>query len=417
MVLGHRIRRIHIYGILLALFGLWLIFWLSGRFAPDETTILAFGIGREAPLVTVPIRSWLLVVGVLFTVSGLAAFAGERLRRFAIGAMLISGLLIFPTILIAVAAGGQTNVLTMLNESLRLGTPIALGALAGLWCERSGVINIAIEGMMLTGAAFGFTAFFFLGEQMAANQALFVSVLIAVLSGGLMALLHAALSVTFKTDQIVSGTVVNILAIGLTSFIRREFLLSTGAGRVTLPTIDFPLLSEIPVIGSVLFRNKPIFFSMFVILFLTHFILFYTRWGLRTRSVGEHPEAADTVGVNVIRLRYINVFMSGLIAGLAGAWFSLETVGSFDDLMTNGKGFIALAALIFGKWTPFGAFGGAMLFGFSEALGVRFQILNVPLPSQFLQIVPYVVTIIVLAGLVGRAVPPAAIGQPYEKEG
>jgi simple sugar transport system permease protein len=417
MVLGRRIKRVHIYGILLALFGLWLIFWLSARIAPDETTILALGVGREAPLVTVPIRSWLLVVGILFAVSGLVAFAGDRWRRFAIGAMVISGLLIFPTILITVAAGGQTNVLTMLNESLRLGTPIALGALAGLWCERSGVINIAIEGMMLTGAAFGFTAFFFLGEQMATNQALFVSVLIAVFSGGLMALLHAVLSITFKTDQIVSGTVVNILAIGLTSFIRREFLLSTGAGRVTLPTIALPFLSDIPIIGSVIFRNKPIFFSMFVILFLTHFILFYTRWGLRTRSVGEHPEAADTVGINVIRLRYINVFLSGLIAGLAGAWFSLETVGSFDDLMTNGKGFIALAALIFGKWTPFGAFGGAMLFGFSEALGVRFQILNVPLPSQFLQIVPYVVTIIVLAGLVGRAIPPAAIGQPYEKEG
>lgn len=418
MILGHRIKRIHIYSAVLVLLGLWLAFSVSGAFAPDETSTLAFGIGRDAPQFDVPIATWMLAVGLFFVLSGALGFVGERVRGIAIGAMIVSGLLVFPTILIGVAAGRQTNILTMLNESLRLGTPIALGATAGLWCERSGVINIAIEGMMLTGACFGFTAFFFLGETaMATNQALFISVLIAVLSGGIMALLHAALSITFKTDQIVSGTVVNILAIGVTSFVRREYLLSTTAGRVTLPTIEIPILNNIPVIGPVLFNNKPIFFSMFIIIILTHIIIFYTRWGLRTRSVGEHPEAADTVGIDVIRLRYINVFISGLIAGLAGAWFSLETVGGFDDLMTNGKGFIALAALIFGKWTPFGGFGGAMLFGFSEALGTRFQILNVPLPSQFLQIVPYVVTMIVLAGFVGRAVPPAAIGQPFEKHG
>jgi len=152
-----------------------------------------------------------------------------------------------------------------------------------------------------------------------------------------------------------------------------------------------------------------------ILLALTHFVLFYTVWGLRTRAVGEHPEAADTVGINVIRVRYIDVVIGGFIAGLAGAWFSLETVGGFDDLMTNGKGFIALAAMIFGKWTPIGSFGGAILFGFAEALGTRFQILQVPIPSQFLQILPYVVTMIVLAGLIGRAVPPAADGKPYEK--
>lgn len=418
MILGRRIKRIHIYGTILVLLGLWLVFSVSGAFAPEDRSTLAFGIGLDVPQFHVPVSTWMLAVGLFFILSGALGFGGKRTRGVAIGAMIVSGLLIFPTILIGVAAGRQTNVLTMLNESLRLGTPIALGATAGLWCERSGVINIAIEGMMLTGACFGFTAFFFLGDTaLPTNQALFLSVMIAVLSGGIMALLHAVLSITFKTDQIVSGTVVNILAIGVTSFVRREYLLSTSAGRVTLPTISVPILSDIPIVGPVIFNNKPIFFSMFVIIILTHIIIFYTRWGLRTRSVGEHPEAADTVGIDVIRLRYINVFISGLIAGLAGAWFSLETVGGFDDLMTNGKGFIALAALIFGKWTAFGGFGGSMLFGFSEALGTRFQILSVPLPSQFLQIVPYVVTMIVLAGLVGRAVPPAAIGQPYEKHG
>ncbi len=417
MLRSVRLRRIHMYALLFLVVGLWLAFWVGPRFDPEKITVLAFGIGKEAPKWRLPVGRTLMAVGLYYVVCGLLGLAGRRFARLAVAAMILGGLLIFPTVLVAAAAGKQTNVLTMLNESLRLGTPIALGAIAGIWCERSGVINIAIEGMMLAGACFGFTAFFFLGERLPTNQALFISVLVAVLVGGLMALLHGMLSITFKTDQIVSGTVINILAIGVTSFVRREYLLSTRAGRVTLPAIEIPLLSDLPVIGPVLFKNKPIFYSMFLLVLLTHLVLFYTRWGLRTRAVGEHPRAADTVGIDVIRVRYINVFISGLIAGLGGAWFSLETVGGFDDLMTNGKGFIALAAMIFGKWTPLGGLGGAMLFGFSEALGTRFQILGIPLPSQFLQIVPYVVTMVVLAGLVGRAIPPAAIGQPYEKQG
>jgi simple sugar transport system permease protein len=240
--------------------------------------------------------------------------------------------------------------------------------------------------------------------------------MIAVFSGALMSLLHAWLSITFKTDQIVSGTVINILAIGLTSFARREFLLSTRAGRVTLPNVEIPLLVKIPIIGEVLFNNKPVFYMMFVMLILTHIILFYTSMGLRMRAVGEHPHAADTVGINVKWVRYRNVAISGMIAGLGGAWFSLETVGGFDDLMTGGRGFIALAAMIFGKWTPAGAFAGGLLFGFADALGTRFQILNVAVPPQWLQMLPFITTMIVLAGLIGRAIPPAAIGQPFEKQ-
>lgn len=316
-------------------------------------------------------------------------------------------------VLIAAAAGKQTNVLTMIAETLRLGTPLALGALAGLYCERSGVINIAIEGMMLFGAAFGFAALIFTGN-------IWLGVLTAVLLGGIAALLHGWLSIHLQTDQIVSGTVINILAIGVTGYLRRSYLLSSPGGRVTLSTIPIPLLSDIPLIGNVLFNNKPIFYMMLVLIVSTHIALFYTRWGLRIRAVGENPRAADILGINVYRTRYLNVVVGGMIAGLAGAWFSLETVGSFDDGMTSGKGFIALAAMIFGKWTPFGAFGGAMLFGFAEALGTRFQILNVelwgsPLPIQFLQTLPYITTIVVLAGLIGRATPPAAIGQPYKK--
>jgi simple sugar transport system permease protein len=307
----------------------------------------------------------------------------------------------------------------MLAESLRLATPIAIGAMAGLWCERSGVVNIAIEGMMLFGACFGFTTLFYLQnvfppEQL--NFVMFLSVLVAILAGGAAALLHAWLSITFATDQIVSGTVINILAVGVTSFWRREFLLSTEAGTAKLPLISIPVLSDIPIIGPAIFTNQPIFYMMFIVIIVSHIVLFYTRWGLRTRAVGEEPGAADTLGINVNQMRWRNVLIGGMIAGLAGAWFSLEATGRFNDGMTRGAGFIALAALIFGKWTPFGAFAGALLFGFSDALGTRFQIINVPVPVQFLQMVPYAVTIIVLAGLVGRSFAPKASGQPYKKD-
>jgi simple sugar transport system permease protein len=316
-------------------------------------------------------------------------------------------------VLIAAAAGTQTNVVTMLGETLRLGTPLVLGALSGIYAERAGVINIAIEGMMLMGAAFGFAAFVLTGN-------IYLGIVGALVVGGLSAMLHALLSVTFKTDQIISGTVINILAIGITSYLRRTYLLDTPGGRVTLDAIELPVLSQIPLIGGILFDNKPIFYTTIVLVIATHFVLFSTRWGLRMRAVGENPRTADTVGINVARTRYLNLLISGMIAGLGGAWFSLETVGNFEDNMTNGKGFIALAAMIFGKWTPVGSFGGAMLFGFAEALGTRFQLLRVemfgwPIPVQFLQILPYVTTMAVLAGLIGRATPPAAVGQPYEK--
>ncbi len=413
-VAPRRLERVHYIAMVVGVLGLLLLAW-AVRFPADATTRLGFGIGPTAPQIPVPVRGFLLVMGALWVVAAVAPFfAGTR--RYAVPLLILAAALIFPMTLIVSAVGKQTNALTMISESMRLATPIALGALAGLWSERAGIVNIAIEGMMLAGAAFGFTAFFFLGPAMESTAlALFISVLIAIGTGGLMALLHGWLSITFKTDQIVSGTVINILAIGLTSFVRRQYLLGNRAGRVTLPAIEIPILSDIPIIGPLFFAQKPIFYMMFILLILSHVVLFYTTWGLRTRAVGEHPRAADTVGINVIRMRYANVLISGMIAGLAGAWFSLETVGAFDDQMTAGKGFIALAALIFGKWTPFGAFGGAMLFGFSEALATRFQLLAVAIPPQFLQMLPYVVTVIVTSGLIGRAIAPAAVGQPYEK--
>jgi len=418
---GFKLTRKRILAIVLVILGVFVLVRANAVMDFEVATYIAFEAGTqdEAAGILVPTLAFLNVTAILFLISGgMGIFEPGQFARYSTGLMIVSGIMIIPALLIAAAAGGSTNIATMLAESLRLATPIAIGAMAGLWCERSGVINIAIEGMMLFGACFGFVSLFYLGPRMPDQMGLvmLISVIVAVISGGIAALLHAWLSITFATDQIVSGTVINFLALGLTSFIRREYLLSTEAGTARLPEIRIPILADIPFIGEELFNKQPIFYLMFLIIVGSHIVLFYTRWGLRTRAVGEQPSAADTLGINVNRTRWINVFIGGLIAGLAGAWFSLEATGRFNDGMTRGAGFIALAALIFGKWTPFGAFGGALLFGFAEALGTRFQIIDVPIPVQFLQMVPYLVTLIVLAGFIGRAFPPKASGQPYKKE-
>ena len=412
------ITRTGIFGVVFVLLGLWLLFSARTQVAPDAVTTLTFGATGRLSALPVSVVPYVTGVALLYLVAGgVALLPVANMKRVKFWVMLLGGILIPPTILIIAAAGQSTNATSMLASSVRLATPIVIGALAGLWCERAGVVNIAIEGMMLTGAAFGFLAYSLLVPPMASGSALAIGVAVAVLSGGVMAALHAWLSITFKTDQIVSGTVINILALGLTSYMRREILLTAqDAGRETIQAVPIPVLSDIPLLGEVFFNGKPIFYLMFVLLIVSHVALFYTRWGLRTRAVGENPHAADTLGINVIRIRWINVIIGGMIAGLAGAWLTLETTGTFDDNMTAGRGFIALAALIFGKYLPFGAFGGGLLFGFSTALETRFQILGVTLPPQLLQMIPYLVTIIVLAGLVGRARPPAADGVPYEKE-
>lgn len=409
-----KITRTLVFSILFVLAGAYLLTSAPETMTAETTTILTFGAGL--PSLPVPTLTFTIACAILWLVSGTVGLmpVPQRLKTIV---LLISGVFIIPAVLIIAAADNSTNVTVMLQVSLRLATPIVMGALAGIWCERSGVTNIAIEGMMLTGACFGFVVFTGLLGSMPTPHAQLIGVIVATLSGGLISMLHAWLSITFKTDQIVSGTVINILAIGLTSFIRREVLLSSDAGRESLQQLPIPVLSEIPVLGDVFFNGRPIFYSMFILLFVTHIVLFYTRWGLRTRAVGENPHAADTLGISVIRNRWINVIIGGLIAGLAGAWFSLETNGSFEDQMTSGRGFIGLAAMIFGKFMPFGAFGGGVLFGFSDALGQRFQFLGVAVPPQFLQMVPYVITIVVLAGLVGKSVAPKADGVPYDKEG
>lgn len=321
----------------------------------------------------------------------------------------IVGLIVIAVVLRAPGLSAETVAASMLATTLRFATPITLGALAGLFCERSGVVNIAIEGMMLA-AAFGAWV------VAALTQNLALGILGGILTGMLMGLLHAWLSVTFRVDQIVSGTVINILAIGLTGFLDAQVISKSGLKSAgTLPSLPIPFLADLPVIGPI-FLQQPIAWVAVVMVLIAHYVLFYTRWGLRTRAVGENPRAADTVGINVRKMRYSNVLIGSAIAGLGGAYFTLEAVPTFSPLMTGGRGFIALAALIFGGWTSFGAWAAALLFGAAGALNINAQQFGIPIPSQFIGMVPYILTIIVLAGVIGRAVPPAAVGTPYETE-
>ena len=304
------------------------------------------------------------------------------------------------------------DLVGMMNTSLVRATPIALAALCGVVSERVAVINIAIEGIMLMSA---------LASVMAATLThnLYVGLLAGMLTGMVIAALHALLCIKFKVDQIISGVAINIVGTGLTSFISNRYM-QAHAEQINnsgvFPNIPIPLLVKIPILGPVLFENNLIVYIMLILVAVTFMVLFYTRWGLRTRAVGEHPKAADTLGINVFMTRYVNVIAGGLIAGIGGAYFTIGSVGRFDKLMTAGKGFIGLAAMIFGNWNPLGALGSSLIFGFADSLQVKMQILKTPIPSEFLQMAPYIITIIVVAGLVGNVHTPAADGAIYEKQ-
>jgi simple sugar transport system permease protein len=237
-------------------------------------------------------------------------------------------------------------------------------------------------------------------------------------SGALLGAVLAVLSIKYRVDQIIAGVVINIFALGLTSFLASRVLAEAphfnSPGRFTPWPI--PILSDIPVLGPVFFDHSFFVYGMFILVVVIHFGLFYTRWGLRSRSVGEHPEAADTVGINVYRTRYRNVILGGLIAGFGGAFITLAQVPRFEENITAGIGFIGLAAMIFGRWMPFGVLGAGLVFGFARGLQTKLGILGVPIPSEFLSMTPYIITIIVVAGVVGKARPPAADGQPYIKD-
>ena len=308
--------------------------------------------------------------------------------------------------------------------------PIAFGALCGVMCERSGVVNIGIEGMILTSAFVAFLTGAYLHPIVGAPLAAIFGIVAAIVAAMLLSTLHAWLSISIKADQIISGTVINILALGGTAFFNQLLVSTSGlSGTNTLPRFDVPNgIAAIPLLGPIvnaLLNQGPIAMSLILFVLGLQVLLFRSRWGLRTRAVGEHPKAADTVGIDVIRTRYRSVILGGAFAGLAGAYLTLEQFNSFQDNMTGGVGFIGLAAMIFGRWTPLGAYGAALLFGTVQSMQLAVRIsppkgdlgaIISTIPPQIFGMLPYIFTIIVLAGVVGRAIPPAADGIPYDKE-
>lgn len=320
--------------------------------------------------------------------------------------MLLGGALVVLATIITFYVRDPRITEAVLASAVRQSTPLVLGAICGVLGERVGVINIGIEGQMLLSAFIGFLVNVWTGN-------LFVAVTAGLLTGAALGLLLAFMSVTLKIDQVIGGTVINIIALGLTGFFYQVGLTTQGK----LQPIALGPLADIPIIGSVFFDNPPITYTAIVLVFVTQFVLFKTKWGLRTRAVGEHPRAADTVGVNVFLMRYVNVILGGAIAGLGGVFLTLEAVGSFERNMTNGRGFVALACMLFGKYTPLGAWGAALLFGLTSAIQTQLQFGGkVNIPHQFIGMLPYLLTIVVLAGFVGRTRVPAADGVPYEKE-
>lgn len=321
---------------------------------------------------------------------------------------------------------------------LRSAVPIALAALCGVMCERSGVVNIGIEGTMLVAAFVAWAAGVFLVPVLGAGgpglifgitPVLVVALLLAILSGLIVAALHAWLSISIRADQIIAGTIINIAAFGITGYLYSLLSSASPAGAGTFTQFRPPReLIELPLIGwifDMFLSQGPIGMSLLILVIVFQVFLFRSRWGLRSRSVGEHPRAAETVGIDVVRLRYRNVIVAGGLAALGGAFLSLEVTGSFTQGMTAGRGFIGLAAMIIGRWSPLGAFGAALLFASSAAIGQSVGIAPPPgelgvfvdqLPGQFFDALPYIATIVVLAGLIGKSIPPASDGLPYERE-
>jgi simple sugar transport system permease protein len=308
----------------------------------------------------------------------------------------------------------MVDILDIINvglfaATLRMATPLVYASLGGIFSERVGIINIGLEGMMLTGAFSGVLATYSTGNP-------WIGVLTSIIVGGLLGLLHALLTVKFAGNQIVSGTGINIFALGFTAYMSQIVWGSRGASPNVqgLGTVSIPLLKDLPIVGEILGNQTPLVYLALVVVILSYIVLSKTSFGLRIKAVGEHPAAADTAGINVYKTKYLGVIIGGMLAGLGGAFLSLDHLSLFASGMSGGRGFIALAAMILGGWSPFGALGASLLFGFTEALQMRLQSIGA-LPSQIILTVPYIVTIIVLAGFVRRRVPPSDY-KPYLKD-
>lgn len=338
--------------------------------------------------------------------------AGKKLARWMLPVFASVFVIAFLVWVIGSANTPNVYLSGLIAGSFTLATPLIFGSLSGVLCERAGVVNIAIEGQLLAGA-------FCAAIVGSMTGSLLAGVLAAIIGSVLVSMVLAVFAIKYLVNQVIVGVVLNVLVAGLTSFLFSTVMVADPEKFNAPPAfsvIRIPLLADIPIFGPIFFDQTILGYGMYLAVFVVWFGLFKTRWGLRVRAVGEHPKAADTVGIKVNSLRFWNVVLAGVVAGMGGAFFTLVTSSSFNKEMTAGQGFIALAALIFGRWNPIGAFFAALLFGFSLNLSFVLTILGTPVPSQFMQMLPYAVTIFAVAGLVGKSKAPAADGQPYIKE-
>ncbi|WP_122263454.1 ABC transporter permease [Ornithinimicrobium cerasi] len=383
----------------------------------DVSTTFQFGTAAEwfaIPNASVPALLTISLLTVVMAAAAVWAFLLVRQRRrppvwlhVVVGVAVVLAFLTY-------AGAGKTSVIPMVSllaGALALSVPLVFGALSGVICERSGIINIAIEGQLLFGA-------FAAAVAASAAGSGYVGLVAAPLAGALVGAALAWFAVSFRVNQIIVGVVLNTLIIGLTGFLFATVLSDNRAlwnTRMPLPRIRIPVLAEIPVLGPVLFNQTVLIYLMYVIVVVLQIMLFRSRWGLRTRAVGEHPKAADTVGIKVNTRRVWNTILGGAVAGLGGAFFTVGSGLAFGREMSAGNGFIALAAMILGKWNPWGAVLAALLFGFSKNLGNVLSTIGSGVPSELLLMLPYIITIFAVAGFVGRVRPPAAEGIPYTK--
>ncbi len=364
----------------------------------------------QLPEVVLPTRGTGIVLSiVLVALTVFSAWLVSNGRKVRLWVIAVFAVLFLVGFLTWASAGQTIPVPGLLIGTVSLSVPLIFGALGGVVSERVGVVNVAIEGQLLAGA-------FVSAVVASVTGSVVVGLVGAVIAGALVSMVLAAFSIKYLVDQVIVGVVLNVLVTGLTSFLYSQVLTENPTLLNSPPRFDrwaVPLLSEIPVIGPTLFRQTAVVYLMYIAIVLVFLGLFYTKWGLRVRAVGEHPQAADTVGIKVNPTRFWNVTLAGAIAGLGGAYFTLGSVGAFNKEMTAGAGFIALAAVIFGRWDPIRATLAALLFGFASNLQNVLGIIGSPVPSEFMLMLPYVVTIFAVAGLVGRVRGPAAAGKPY----
>jgi ABC-type uncharacterized transport system permease subunit len=410
--LRRRNRRFGIFSLVLA--ALAGAVFATGVGGLDAAFGLNDAFGRETfvelPRIVVPVGPTAAVLAVVIAfIGGIQVVRGFG-ERATVVVSVAAGLFILAFLTWA-ARGAELSLVALAQGTVSGAVPLTFGALAGVLSERAGVINIAIEAQFLAAA---FTA----AVVSSVTDSAWIGLLGGMLAGGLFGGLLAGLSIRYLADQIVVGVVLIVLATGLTSFLTTQVL--SGNAHLNAPSrfrgVSLPVLGDIPFFGPLLFRQSIITYLMFLAVGGIHYALFHTRWGLRLRSVGEHPKAADTVGIKVLAIRYRAVILGGMVAGIGGAYFTLDAVGQFSREMTGGRGFIALAAMLVGRYTPIGALGAALVFGFATALATSLQILDVGISSTLLLTAPYVATLVVVGGLLGRLRPPAADGQPYVKE-